>query len=107
MILVTGATGFVGRTLVQALVARGKRVRALVHRPGREHPSIAEGVDLHIGDVTDPSSLRSAMEGVEAVVHLVAVIRERGGATFDGVNRQGPATSSRRQGRRVLDAWSI
>ena len=89
LILVTGATGFVGRRVVQALAARGKRVRALVHRPWREHPLIAEGVDLHIGDVTDASSLRSAMEGVEAVVHLVAVIRERGGATFDVVNHQG------------------
>ncbi|MCZ6891785.1 MAG: complex I NDUFA9 subunit family protein [Chloroflexi bacterium] len=89
MILVTGATGFVGRGLVQALAARGKRVRALVHRPGREHLLAGEGVEVHIGDVTDPSSLRSAMEGVETVVHLVAVIRERGGATFEGVNHQG------------------
>ena len=105
LILVTGATGFVGRTLVEVLVARGKRVRALVHRPGREHSSIAKGVDLHVGDVTDPSSLRSAMEGVEAVVHLVAVIRERGGATFDGVNHQG--TSNVAQAAREAGAGCL
>ena len=75
--------------MVQALAARGKRVRALAHRPGRERPLAGEGVDIHVGDVTDAPSLRSAMEGVETVIHLVAVIREWGGATFEGVNHQG------------------
>ena len=37
LVLVTGATGFVGRRVVQALVARGKTVRALAHQSGREH----------------------------------------------------------------------
>jgi NADH dehydrogenase len=38
------------------------------------------------GDVTDPATLPAAVEGVDAVVHLVAIITERGTQTFDGVN---------------------
>ena len=100
LILVTGATGFVGRRVVRVLAARGKRVRAMVHRQGQ-----GEGVEVHIGDVTDPSSLKSAMEGVEAVVHLVAVIRERGDATFDEVNHQG--TSNVAQAAREAGAGCL
>ena len=75
--------------MVQTLVAHGKRVRALAHRPGREHLFRGEGIEVYYGDVTDASAVRTAMEGVDEVVHLVAIIREGGSATFDGVTHQG------------------
>ena len=88
MILVTGATGFVGRRVVALLAAAGKRVRALT-RSESVASALPEGVEGVVGDVLDGESLRRAMEGVDAVVHLVAVIRERGALTFERVNYEG------------------
>jgi len=89
MILVTGATGFVGRRVVGALVERGLSVRALVHSRRRASVLSAYDVEIAEGDVLVPESLARACEGVDAVVHLVAVIRESRGATFQKVNYQG------------------
>lgn len=88
MILVTGATGFVGRRVVALLAAAGKRVRALT-RSESVASALPEGVEGAVGDVLDGDSLRRAMDGVEAVVHLVAVIREQGALTFERVNYEG------------------
>ncbi|RAY12451.1 nucleoside-diphosphate sugar epimerase [Actinomadura craniellae] len=65
MILVTGATGRVGRNVVAELAAAGERVRALVRDPGRAAPP--EGVEVVRGDLADPDSLRPALAGVDAV----------------------------------------
>ena len=95
MILVTGSTGFVGRNVVKSLRTRGRDVRCLVRSPGRARRILDYGVELAYGDVTDPPSVARAMEGVDAVVHLVAIIRERGSRTFDLVNRQATETVAR------------
>jgi NADH dehydrogenase len=76
-VLVTGGTGFVGPHVVHALRARETPVRALVRDPARATRLAAWGVELAAGDVTDPASLRAACEGVDAVVHLVAIIKGR------------------------------
>ena len=70
-VLVTGGTGFVGPYVVRALAGAGHDVRALVRRAGAAQGLPAEEV---VGDVTDAASLRRAVEGVDAVVHLVAII---------------------------------
>jgi NADH dehydrogenase len=74
-VLVTGATGFVGPKVVHALRTRGHEVRALVRRPTRARTLEAWGCELAEGDVTAPGSLRGAVEGCRAVVHLVAIIK--------------------------------
>jgi uncharacterized protein YbjT (DUF2867 family) len=74
-VLVTGGTGFVGPHVVHALRAREMPVRALVRKPARGSRLAAWGVDLSVGDVTDPASIRAACEGVDTVVHLVAIIK--------------------------------
>jgi uncharacterized protein YbjT (DUF2867 family) len=76
-VLVTGATGFVGPHVVHALRGREIPVRALVRDPARGSRLTAWGAELAAGDVTDPASLRAACEGVDAVVHLVAIIKGR------------------------------
>ncbi|MFC1935523.1 complex I NDUFA9 subunit family protein [Chloroflexota bacterium] len=88
-VLVTGATGFVGRHVVRALVEKGVPVRAVAHTHGHEHVIDAEGVEACYADVTDAESLKATMGGVDGVVHLVAIIREGGRSTFEGVNHQG------------------
>ncbi len=92
MILVTGSSGFLGRNVVKALRTRGESVRCLVRSPSRARVVTDYGVELAYGDVLDPASLKDAMRGVDAVAHLVAIIRERGRNTFDRVNRQGTET---------------
>ena len=87
MILVTGATGFVGRRVVERLSSSRQNVRALTRSGGAA--ILPWGVKIAVGDVLDPKSLTPAMQGVDAVVHLVAVIREVGDRTFQRVNYEG------------------
>lgn len=87
-VLVTGATGFIGPHVAHALRAREMPVRALVRTPARATRLTSWGVEPATGDVTDPASLRAACEGVDAVVHLVAIIRGRP-ADFERVMAQG------------------
>lgn len=72
MTVVTGASGHIGGSLVRALVAAGRPVRALVHRDARALEGLAvERID---GDVRDPGSLERALSGAEVVYHLAARI---------------------------------
>ncbi len=76
MILVTGATGFLGSVLVRQLLAEGEAVRIL-RRPTSALDLLgasADRVEHAVGDVTDPESVRAAMQGVEAVYHTAAFV---------------------------------
>jgi len=70
-ILVTGATGTIGRQVVQQLVQRGASVRALVRDPAKA--DFAPGVEVVQGDLLDPDTLRGAFTGVSAFFLLNAV----------------------------------
>ncbi len=85
-VLVTGGAGFVGGHIVRRLAADGMTLRVASRSVPRWLPAGATHVRA---DVTEPSSLRAAMEGVDAVVHLTAIILERGPQTFERVNHQG------------------
>jgi nucleoside-diphosphate-sugar epimerase len=90
-VLVTGATGFIGRTLCGALVDAGFAVRALL-RPGSrlelEGQSAAK-IARFEGDVTVRESLDGALEGVDAVVHLAGARSASRPETFHRVNAVG------------------
>jgi uncharacterized protein YbjT (DUF2867 family) len=77
VILVTGGTGFVGGHVVHTLRQSGKPVRCLVRNRRKAGTLGALGCELVEGDVTDPDSLRRAVEGVDVVVHLVAIRQGR------------------------------
>jgi len=79
-VFVTGATGFVGPKIANAIADAGHEVRVLERTPGAAVGLRAEAVR---GDLTDAESLRRAVEAIEVVVHLVAI-------------RQGPADQFQR-----------
>ncbi len=90
MILVTGATGFIGKRVVARLAATGLEVRCLV-RPARKERTLPAGVSVHMvaGDLSDPPALRVAMQRVDTVIHLASIWTEHGARTFESVNYQG------------------
>src|SRR5437870_11869352 len=95
VVAVTGAAGFIGSHVVRMLRTEGFEVRAVV-RPGTkggQRLATVQGLGCTVtyADVAEPGALERALDGCAAVVHLVAIIRERVGATFDLVNRRGAA----------------
>lgn len=83
-ILVTGATGFIGSEVARQLAALGMRPRVAVRRPNRA--SILDGLDVEAihADLTVPDTLRAAVEGCEAIIHL------GGRAVFEPARRLEP-----------------
>lgn len=75
MILVTGATGFLGHNLVPVLIEHGYPVRALVRRSSQWQPLADLGVELAWGDTRDFASVCAAMEGCRIVVHGAGLFR--------------------------------
>ena len=71
MILVTGASGYVGGRLVPALEEGGARVRCLARKPEYLAGRFSSRTDVVAGDVLDPDSLRKALQGVDAAYYLV------------------------------------
>jgi len=87
--LVTGATGFIGRRLVERLVERGDRVACLVRNPARAEPLAALGAELRLGSLDDRESLAAAVQGTDVVHHLAGLTRGSSEAVFTRVNAQG------------------
>ena len=72
-ILITGATGAVGPLVVEAFHAAGYSIRTLSIDP----PPVGiwhDDVETRIGDVTDASAVQAAMQGVDSVIHLAALL---------------------------------
>jgi len=87
-VFVTGGSGFVGRAIINRLLASQHEVRALVRRAD----AIAQQPHLTTvtGDTTDPDSLKNLLSGCDAVIHLVGIIREvpRKNITFDKLHTE-------------------
>jgi dTDP-L-rhamnose 4-epimerase len=81
-ILITGGAGFIGSHLADELLDKGYRVRALdnlspqVHGGGgaKRPDYLDDDVELIVGDVRDPATVRKALDGIDAVYHLAAAV---------------------------------
>jgi NADH dehydrogenase len=88
-VLVTGATGFIGHEVVRQLREARHDVRVLARN--ERAPAVLDlvanyQVEVRQGDMLKPESLRSVATGAEAVIHLVGIISECGGSTFENVH---------------------
>ena len=87
MILLTGATGYVGGRLLRRLEAAGHRVRCLVRSPQRLEGRVASGTEIVAGDVLGPASLAPAMANVTTAYYLVHSMGSTG--SFEEEDRRG------------------
>ena len=94
MILVSGGTGFIGAAVVEELLRRGEDVAVLGRSAAKIRERFGDGVDAREGDVREPSTLASAMGGVDVVVNAVQfpnspIENPRKGWTFEEVDLKG------------------
>jgi uncharacterized protein YbjT (DUF2867 family) len=92
MILITGASGYVGSHITKRLISEGYQVRALVHNTqyARKERRL-EGLEIEWleGDVTKPETLVDAVANIEAIIHTVAIAIEKGDRKYEQINYQG------------------
>src|SRR3954471_23715395 len=93
-VLVTGATGKVGNAVARALHARGDEVVALARDPDRARGVLPEGVAVVRGDVTDPGSVRAAVDGCERVFNAMGMPEQwvPDESIFERLNARGSET---------------
>jgi uncharacterized protein YbjT (DUF2867 family) len=96
MILVTGGTGFIGKTLIRQLAGMGKPVRTLL-RPSQRSPSLPKGipVEVTVCSLMDERGLRAALKGVTAIYHLAGTERQGMRADLNGVDIESTQVLSR------------
>jgi dihydroflavonol-4-reductase len=88
-VLITGASGFIGRRLARELVRRGDEVACLVRRTTNTAPLEGLPVELVLGDIGDAASLAPAIAGRDRVFHLAGVVQAVDEAAFHAANAQG------------------
>ncbi len=91
VVLVTGATGFIGRSVVGELLKHNYAVRCLVHTPGSERVFSDRSVEIYYGDIRDQDSIASACHGVELVINLVSTITPARESDMLSINVEGAA----------------
>lgn len=90
-VFLTGATGFVGGYVLRTLVQQDHTARCLIRTPDARLSEGGAPVETVVGDVTDPASLDGALDGCDAVIHLVGIIDEqpKQGITFEAIHVEG------------------
>jgi len=93
MILVTGGTGFIGRTLIRSLITSGEQVRVLL-RPSKNSPKFPKGiaVEVAVSSFSDQRSLRAAIKDVDRIYHLAGAERYGLQGNLNQVDVEGTAT---------------
>ena len=105
--LVTGASGFVGGHLVEALLANGWRVRALVRRSSQTKWLPTDRIELAYGSIDDPATLAPALDGVTTVFHLAALTSAANQSDYHRVNVGGTGQLLRAMSARAPEATIV
>ena len=91
-VLLTGATGLIGGTVLRALLSRGHRVTCAVRDPARLPAGLAaEALSVDLAAVPPAHWWAERLAGVDAVVNAVGILRESGVQQFDALHHRGPA----------------
>ena len=108
-VLITGASGFIGRHLAVALLQRGHELVCAVRDPARLDlgPGRWQGLKVDLAQVPDRHWWRERLDGIDAVVNAVGIIREAPGQGFDALHHRARgwrqrcvASNARRRSRR-------
>jgi nucleoside-diphosphate-sugar epimerase len=91
IVLLTGATGYLGERLLQRLVASGRKVRCLVLPSDEKDPSRLYPCEVVRGDLSDPKRLDSLLEGVDTILHCAALMPPNDPERIRAVNVGGTA----------------
>ena len=104
LVLLTGATGYVGGRLRRALEADGRRLRCMARRPEYLRTRVAEGTDVVAGDVLKPDTLPAALRGVHTAYYLIhSMAASRDYAAADRRGAEAFAAAAREAGvRRIV-----
>jgi NADH dehydrogenase len=89
MILVTGATGFVGYRLVKTLVNQGKRIRCLIRGDTPKINVLDKGIEVVKGDIRDKDVVNNVVKGAKQVVHLAAALQNPDPKVIYQINVEG------------------
>lgn len=89
MIIIAGASGFVGGHLVDFLLSRGHKLRCLARSEKATGQLIQKGAEVAHGDITQSHTLKNLLHQGDIVIHLVGIIEEKGSSTFHAVHVEG------------------
>jgi NADH dehydrogenase len=96
MILVTGATGFIGRALIRHLFEAGREARVMI-RPSRRSPRLPKStpVEVAVVSLSDERAIRAALKGVDVIIHLAGAESQGRNANLLAVDMQGTENLAR------------
>ena len=89
LILITGASGYVGGRLLKALERKGKRLRCFARRPEFLKSRVAEGTEIVKGDIFDTEALQKALAGVHTAYYFIHALAGKG--SFEENDRKAAA----------------
>lgn len=79
---VTGATGFIGSHLVEALIREGHQPVCLIRKTSNLHWLPKTGIQFRMGDLRDPETLRIFVKGLDGIIHLAGITKARNEAEY-------------------------
>lgn len=87
-VLLAGATGYLGGYILSELLNRQYDVRVVVRNPSKLNPEEAEKIEVFVGQVTDPESIRSCCKDIDVVISTLGITKQKDGLKYMDVDYQ-------------------